>query len=378
MDPNERIQLDDISFDDVIGGDGIDTVTSEEVAPLEEENYSESPEENDLDDLAIDGENYDEDEDDEEDGEEYEEDGEYEDNEDEGEDDDYEDDYSPDGDPTIVGEVLDKLGYDLESGNYDDTPEGLANMTTDIASEMADERIDEVLEAFPLVKKHLDYVLAGGKSQNFMDAYDPNLDYNQVSIEEDDYRSQKAILGDYLELKGHDNDFINSMLSDFEDTGKLYEKSEAARVALAKNQNQERDQLLTQQRQTTANQREELEDFWGNVSDTIEDSDSFAGISVPKRDKAKFFDYLSTPVTREGQTQRDVDHAGADMEIKLAIDYLMYTGFDLGEIISSKAETQNAKTLRERIGKNEDRVKSTRRKSGRNSKLDLDSLDLSL
>ena len=169
MDPNERIQLDDISFDDVIGGDGIDTVTSEEVAPLEEENYSESPEENDLDDLAIDGENYDEEEDDEEDGEEYEEDGEYEDNEDEGEDDDYEDDYSPDGDPTIVGEVLDKLGYDLESGNYDDTPEGLANMTTDIASEMADERIDEVLEAFPLVKKHLDYVLAGGKSQNFMD-----------------------------------------------------------------------------------------------------------------------------------------------------------------------------------------------------------------
>ena len=37
MDPNEKIQLDDISFDDVIAGDGIDTVPVEELEPLTEE-----------------------------------------------------------------------------------------------------------------------------------------------------------------------------------------------------------------------------------------------------------------------------------------------------------------------------------------------------
>ena len=371
MDPNEKIQLDDITFDDVIAGDGLEVMPEPEVAPLEESpSEIEETEEPTLDDLAIDDdeeeeeEEYDEDEDDEEedsdeDPEEYEVDEE-------------------DGSESIVGEVLSKLGYDLEEGSYEDTPEGLANMTTDIASEMADERIDEVLEAFPLVKKHLDYVLAGGQSQNFMEAYDPNLDYDKVQIEQDDHRSQKAILGDYLELKGHDNDFIEEMLNDFEDTGKLYAKAEAARGALAKHQNAKRDQLITQQREETNKQREELNNFWDNVSDTIEDSDSFAGIAVPRRDKAKFFDYLSTPVNKQGQTQRDVDHSSADMEIKLAIDYLMYTGFDLSEVISSKAKTQNAKTLRERLGKNEDRVKSTRKSSRRNSKLDLDSLDLSL
>ena len=368
MEPNEKIQLDDITFDDVIAGDGLDLMPEPEVAPLEAEEEEEK-EETTLDDLAID--------DDEEEEEEYDED-EDEDEEDGNEDpEDYEVD-EEDGSDSIVGEVLNKLGYDLEEGSYEDTPEGLANMTTDIASEMADERIDEVLEAFPLVKKHLDYVLAGGQSQNFMEAYDPNLDYDKVQIEQDDHRSQKAILGDYLELKGHDNDFIEEMLNDFEDTGKLYAKAEAARGALAKHQTAKRDQLITQQREETSKQREELNNFWDNVSDTIEDSDSFAGIAVPRRDKAKFFDYLSTPVNKQGQTQRDVDHSGADMEIKLAIDYLMYTGFDLSEVISSKAKTQNAKTLRERLGKNEDRVKSTRKSSRRNSKLDLDSLDLSL
>ena len=251
-------------------------------------------------------------------------------------------------------------------------------MTADVASKIADDRIDEVLEAFPLVKKHLDYVLAGGQSQNFMEAYDPNLDYSQINIEQDDHRSQKAILGDYLELKGHDKEFIEEMLGDFEDTGKLYEKSEAARNALSKHQTQQREQMIAHQQKQTQTQKEKTEKFWSNVSETIEDADSFAGISVPKRDKNKFFDYLSTPVTKEGYTQRDVDHSNADMEIKLAIDYLMYTGFDLSDLISNKAKTQNAKTLKERISKNEDKVKSTRRSARRSKNVDLDSLDLSI
>ncbi len=372
MDPNEKIQLDDITFDDVIAGDGLEVMPEPEVAPLEESpSEIEETEEPTLDDLAID--------DDEEEEEE-----EYDENEDDEEEDSDEDpeEYEvdeEDGSDSIVAEVLSKLGYDLEEGSYEDTPEGLANMTTDIASEMADERIDEVLEAFPLVKKHLDYVLAGGQSQNFMEAYDPNLDYDKVQIDQDDHRSQKAILGDYLELKGHDNDFIEEMLNDFEDTGKLYAKAEAARGALAKHQTAKRDQLITQQREATNKQEEKLTEFWNGVADTIEESAEFAGINVPDRDKNKFFEYLSTPVTQEGQTQRDIDHQDADMDIKLAIDYLMYKGFDLGGLVETKAKTQNARSLKDRISRNEESVKSTRRSSRRKGgNVDLENLDLSL
>jgi hypothetical protein len=369
MDPNEKIQLDDISFDDVIAGDGVSTVATEEekdIAPIQQDEKVE-PTDNNLEDIGIEEdaeeeEEYEEDEVEEEEEEEVEEDGDEEDSE----------------ESTVVNEILDKLGYDLEGDSYDDTSEGLANMTSDIASKMADDRIDEVLEAFPLVKKHLDYVLAGGESQKFMEAYDPNLDYDQVNIEEDDHRSQKAILGDYLELRGHDQEFIEEMLNDFEDTGKLYQKAEAARNALAKHQTKQREQLIENQKKQTAQLKEKQDKFWSNVSDTIEDADQFAGISVPKRDKSKFFDYLSTPVTKEGYTQRDIDHANAEMEVKLAIDYLMYTGFDLSDIISSKAKTQNAKTLRERLSRNEDRVKSTRRSTRRKKNVDFDNLDLDI
>jgi len=364
MDPNEKIQLDDITFDDVIGGDGVDTVA--EVEPIEEvaeekEEVKEEPqaELEDIDDEEEELEEETEDEDEEEEVEEESDDEEVESTE----------------DSTVVSEILDSLGYE---GEYDDTAEGLTAMTKDIASQMADERIDEVLEKFPLVKKHMEYVLAGGESQKFMKAYDPNLDYNTMEIAEDDARSQKAILSDYFTQKGHDSDFIKELLEDYEDSGKLHNKAEAARQALGKVQAQEKEQLVERQRAELQAQQEKQMEFWNGVQETIKESKEFAGLQVPEREKTKFFNYLSKPVTKEGYTQRDLDHSEAEMDVKLAIDYLMYKGFNLENIINKKAKTTATKTLRQKITKNEETVKSARKRSTRKKSFDLDNLDLNI
>ena len=251
-------------------------------------------------------------------------------------------------------------------------------MTKDVASKMADDRIDEVLEAFPLVKKHLDYVLSGGESENFMQAHDPNLDYNKIELAQDDIRSQKAILSDYFTQKGHDKDFIQEMLGDYEDSGKLHSKADQARQALGKVQAQQKEQMLADQKGMVQKQQAEQQEFWNDVSNTIQESKEFKGLQVPEKEKAKFFNYLSKPVSNEGYTQRDVDHSEADMEVKLAIDYLMYKGFNLKNIITTKAKTQATQSLRQKISKNEDTVKSARKRSRVSKNVDLDSLDLSL
>jgi hypothetical protein len=205
MNPNEKIQLDDITFDDVIAGDGVDTIQVEDVAPIEEPVKEETTLEVDLEENEV-----------------VDDKKEIEDTleEDSKDDTESEDDLKDEEDSTVVSEVLTKLGYELD-GEYEDTADGLAKMTKDVADKMADTRIDEVLENFPLVKKHLEYVLAGGESNNFMQAYDPRSDYNKISLAEDDSRSQKAILSDYFTTKGHDKEFIEEMLEDYEDSGKL-------------------------------------------------------------------------------------------------------------------------------------------------------------
>ena len=363
MDPNEKIQLDDITFDDVIG-DGVAMETIDEIEPLEEvkEEVKEEVENNvELDDL--DKEEEEEKEEKPAQGDPGDEHVEKEVSEDE------------EADPTVVQEILSTLGYE---GDYEDTAEGLTELTKDVASQMADERIDEVLEKFPLVKKHLDYVLAGGESQKFMNAYDPTLDYNQIELAEDDSRSQKAILSDYFQQKGHDADFVKEMLEDYEDSGKLHNKAELARKALGKAQAQQKEQLVERQQQDLKVEQEKQQEFWNGVQETIKESKEFAGLQVPEREKSKFFSYLSKPINKDGYTQRDVDHSEAKMETKLAIDYLMYKGFNLETIINKKAKTTATKTLREKISKNEETVKSARKQSRRSKSFDLDSLDLNI
>jgi len=364
MEPNEKIQLDDITFDDVIAGDGVDTVAIDEIEKPVEEVKEEVKEENPTDKL--------------EDIEDKVEEEKVEEPKVEEESEVFADDENDENDEdTVVSEVLSKLGYELE-GEYADTSEGLAEMTKDVASQMADDRIDEVLDAFPLVRQHLEYVLNGGESQNFMQAHDPNLDYTKMSIAQDDSRSQKAILANYFTEKGHDKEFIKEMLNDYEDSGKLHTKAEQAREALGKVQSKRKEQMLVQQKEQLATQHKQQQEFWDGVNDTIQNSKEFVGLQVPEKEKSKFFNYLSTPVTKEGYTQRDVDHSEADMEVKLAIDYLMYKGFNLKDIIKTKATTQATKSLRQKISKNEETVKSARKKSRVSKNIDLDSLDLSI
>jgi hypothetical protein len=368
MNKNEKIQLDDITFDDVIG-DGIDPIISEPVKDevisdelekdiedkKEEEVKEDKPFQKDSSEETVEKVQVKEEEEEEEievDEEKKE--------------------------PTVVLEVLEKLGFETDGVDYADTAEGLANLTEDVANQLAEEKMEGMLEKFPLVKDHLQYVLNGGESQQFMQAYDPALDYNTMEVSENDIRSQKALLGDYFTVKGHDKEFIKELLEDYEDSGKLHGKAMQAREALAKVQGVQREQLLIKQQESVAAQQKQITEYWEGVADTLENGNDFSGLSIPEREKGKFYSYLSAPVNKEGHTQRDLDHGKAPMETKLAIDYLMYKGFNLEQIINTKAKTKATKSLREKIARNEDKVKSARGKTRKRSQaVDFEDLDLS-
>jgi exosome complex component RRP41 len=366
---HDEIALDDITIDDVVAGDTADAITDGLDLPMaepeKEETEEEVPEEiqeeseEESEEVPEEFLNEDPQEDEEEEyKEETEEDGE-------------------ETEPTVVSEVLERLGYEIE-GEYEDTPEGLTQMTKDVASQMADDRIDEVLEKFPLVKQHLEYVLQGGESQQFMSAHDPRADYGTFELNEKDTASQRAILANYFELKGHDKEFTNELLEDYEDSGKLFKKAAAAKEALGKYQEQQRESMYEHQREEQQKQFEQERDFWDGISDTLKGSQEFAGVTIPERDKSKFFNYISTPVNQDGNTQRDLDHANAEVDVKLAIDYLMYKGFNLDDIINRKANTKSVQTLRNKISSRQESVKSAKRNKRRTTAFNVDDLDLDI
>jgi len=277
---------------------------------------------------------------------------------------------------SVADEIAGTIGLELEN-QYADTVEGLTEFVRDAAQEVAEDQIQDLFGQFPLIQQHLDYVLAGGDSEKFFEAYNPSLDYGNFQINEKDVGIQKAVLSQYFQAKGHGNEFISELLEDYEDSGKLHGKAEAARDALAQAQEYERQGLLEQQQEQFQAQAEEQEEFWNGVADIIEDGNEFAGIRIPDNDKSEFFDYISEPVDDSGRTQRDIDYSEASMEVKLAIDYLMYGGFQLDDIIDVKARTKSVQNLRQRIVQNEDTVKNARKAQRKAQKtFDPDQLDI--
>lgn len=355
--PNDKLDFSDITFDDVIG-DGLTPASSKEDIDdkKEKEDEPEPPtppklkeeDEPDPDDTPKSKEDVEDDDEEEEDEE----------------------------DDSITGAIAKSLGYSLDK-EYAETEEGLAEFTKDIAKEIAEDQLQALFEQFPTIQKHLDFVLAGGDPDKFFQTYNPALDYGQVEIEKDDIRTQKGFLTEYLKGKGHDDDFIKDMIEDYEDSGKLYDRALNAQKHLAAAQAKEKEELVLRQKEMQKQQQKETEEFWEGVASTIEKGKEFAGITIPDKEKAKFFDYISKPVDKQGRTKRDIDYASAEIEAKLALDYLMYKKLQLNDIISTKVKTVAAKNLREKLQSNQERIKNFgKAEKGKIKGFDPDQLDM--
>ena len=368
-DPNNKLDFSAISFDDVIGGGA----PGLEVAKMEEPQEVEAPEEieNELDEDAK--ERGDEDHEDYVD-EDYDQGQDNNTVEDEYEDDDSDVELEDDG--TVAEQISKILGFEVEN-NYADTVEGITEFVRDVSQEVAEAQLQELFEQFPEVQQHLDYVLSGGESSQFFEAYNPQADFNKIELAENDILTQKNLLAQYFQVKGHDEAFIREMIGDYEDAGKLYSKANIAKDELAKVQQHQSQRMMELQREQQEQREAQEQEFWDGVANTLEAGVEFGGITIPDRDKRDFFDYISNPVDETGNTQRDLDYQEADIDIKLAIDYLLYSGFELGDIINTKTKSVSARNLRDRIISNEERVRNARGAQRRQQKrFDPDQLDI--
>ena len=370
----QKLNIADITFDDFIG-DGLNTLNEQEETLKDElENEEESEEESDDSESESEPSSRKRSSDEDDDDDEELQSSKY--AKEDQEDDDESDEEDSEESGSVAESIAKALGYDIEN-TYADTEEGLVEFTKDIAQNIAEDQLNELFQQFPLVQKHLDFVLAGGDSEKFFQAYNPTMDYSQYEIDQNDARTQKAFVSEYFKTKGHDEEFIKDMLEDYEDSGKLYDKAIVAQKQLATIQSREREQIVEQQKRARAEQEKAQEEFWENVAATIDQGKEFAGIRIPEKEKAKFFDYISAPVDKSGRTRRDMDYSNSELDVKLAIDYLMYKGMNLQDIITTKAKTESVKSLRDKIQRNEERVKNYGKiEKGKAKKFDPDQLDM--
>lgn len=333
--------LDDIEDSDVAELDELDDDIDDSDDELEEDEDLEEEE----DDKDIEDEEADEDEDDSDDS-----------------DDKGKDEEEGDEEPaSVVETIITQLGYefsDEELEGLEDTEEGLTRLVDIAGKKVAEDRFSQMVDATPNVKALYEYEQSGGEAEDFIKAFYPQTDYNKVEVSEDDIDSQKEIIRKSLETKGLSEERIKRNLQAIEDSGNLLDEAKDSLNDLRTAQEQEKERIKTQTEQAQKQAREQAEETWNKVEETVK-SGNLAGIPISKKQADEFLDFVRVDPDK-GYSPRDEKASKLSMEEQLAIDAILFHGFEaLNEIIDKKANTKSAKTLRDRLKSTKKRGKSS-------------------
>jgi hypothetical protein len=261
---------------------------------------------------------------------------------------------SPDTEPTQEVEAEEagmfatlgaKLGYEVE-GEFSEDYDGLAAYTNSVATQIANEQMEKIFAAMPDVKEYYEYRANNGDPLKYFEAQQAEVDYNAVDLQNEAH--QKRVIVDGMRQQGFGDEDIVRMVESFEDAGILADNAGVYLKQLQATQGQRKEQLLAKQQEQAAQQRAEAEAYWNSVNETIQQG-NLKGMQIPTRQRGKFYEWMTTPVTEQGYTQRDLDRQNIDQETALAVEYLLYQGFDLKKLASNAAATQKVSSLKSKL-----------------------------
>lgn len=238
-----------------------------------------------------------------------------------------------------------KLGYEVE-GDFSEDYDGLAEYTTAVGQQIANEQLEKIFATMPDVKEYFEYRANNGDPLKYFEAQQAEVDYNGVDIE--NLAIQKRVIIDGMRQQGFGDEDITRMVESYEDAGILKDNASIYLQQLQRTQGQRKQQLLAQQEQEAAQQRQEAEAYWNGVQETI-NAGNLKGMAIPQRQRGKFYEWMTTPVNEQGYTQRDIDRNNIDQETALAVEYLLFQGFDLKKLASNAAATQKVSSLKSKL-----------------------------
>jgi len=278
---------------------------------------------------------------------------------------------------TLVAEIRGALGFEIE-GDFEDTPEGLVNLAKAAASRVAQEQLDELFGALPDVQQYLQFRLNGGDSAQFFNTFYGDVNYSELKLEEQDSVTQEHLVRQAMILKGFEPEDVTESIQEFKNSGILYSQAQKAQKGLAKHQQREQARLVQEQERAAQEAQQQAETFWRTANETVQKSNELRGIPISEKDKKELIDYVSRPI-KDGMSAFQVAMNEAPMDVYLAIAALMKRDFDLTGLVSRKAKTEQAKSLRERLSKGNEKLRSKPEgKKGVVDKPDFDTLDLTI
>jgi hypothetical protein len=261
-----------------------------------------------------------------------------------------EDTVEDDDSESIYSSLNKTFGYDIE-GEFDETVDGIAEYTKQVAVKMAESEVQQLFEAYPDVKEYLDFRLKNGDPKAFFEKSFNDVDYASLTIDEDNESLQEKIVKEDLKKQGYSSDEIEEFVSDYKDSGLLYKMSNKSVKKLVEYQKKEKETLIQEQTKLEQQRQEETKKMVNSIETVIEKGD-LKNIIIPESKRKNFKEWLLKPDT-SGKTQREKQLESLSWEEKLQLEYMMFSGFNLKDLVQKEARKLNIDRLKEKSKANQ-------------------------
>lgn len=260
----------------------------------------------------------------------------------------------------FINEFYEESGFELvdEDGKpkqYGTTKEDLKNLTLDLGKAIGNDLQTKFFESNPTIKEVAKHILSGGDINDFQKSKDYlSLDADKLSeVEKVSYIRQS------FKALGMSEETINRNIKRIEQANDVDEEFKEAIAGLQAEEDLKQEQRDIKYREKIKADNEKVVKYWEEVNSIVEQG-NLASITIPEKERKKFFDYLSTPV--EGnKSQEMIDREKEDKKTKIELAYLRYKNYDLSKMIKQEAKNSNVQSLRERLKTYKDTDKSVRR-----------------
>lgn len=273
-----------------------------------------------------------------------------------------------DPEESLIKTIADKLGIELtDDDTFEDSEEGLIAFTQKAGAEFADRQLNNFFEEHPDLGEIFDYVMLGGKVEDFYKAITPELDYKSLDLENETV--QKSVLKTLYRNNGYSDEQITKKLDKFEIAGILQEEAEEASVLLAKAQEKEKSVLIENQRREAEINRQRQAKMWYDMEQIVKNR-KVQDFEIPVSEIQSTLDYMKKPV-KNGMSQWQIDQNDLTLEDRAALAFFMKNKGKLGKYINQAASTQRASSLRSKLTGNKTTMKSGIGNDGINTNEDI-------
>ena len=263
--------------------------------------------------------------------------------------------------------LAEKELLDINEDEFEATEEGLMDAFAGTIESRVKEELDLFQKGLPNEGKDLlRHLMTGGRVSDFVDTYStPDVMSLQVRGDSNTAVSnQRAVLKEFLKLRGDNANEIEETVQDYEDLGKLEKQATKAQERLAHYYESQKQNLAVQQQQINLQREERRKEVITNIQDKVSNSTEIKGFPLSRKVKKDLLSYMTETTAKvDGQNgpqyvtkfQADEMTASQDVDDFILRAYLRMTNFSL-DGVKKKSKSDLSSKLRDQLQHSKNRT----------------------